>query len=252
MTEKAQKNPLGVTGERLRINLKLLRESRGFSYRELSEKLDAVGRPIPTLGLSRIEKGERRVDADDLVALALVLGVNASALLLPPTAQGAGELTGIDHPVSSFRLWSWAAGELPLLPEDDPACREVMGARTEDGARIVDPSFWDQRSQRWYRETRPHHRIDRVSDWTKHRGALNNAANAAQEAVDAGMSIPGVIDWLMESLRQSVLFGRVDGTAFQRVTVGDSAYNRLSLLDDWREISEEEARAMGTSRKTEE
>ena len=57
-------------------NLKQLRDARRLTYRELADRLAAIGRPIPTLGLSRIEKGTRRVDADDLVALAIALGVN--------------------------------------------------------------------------------------------------------------------------------------------------------------------------------
>ena len=42
------------------------------------------GRPIPVLGLSRMFKAERRVDVDEAVALAEVLGVTPDVLLAPP------------------------------------------------------------------------------------------------------------------------------------------------------------------------
>ena len=75
--------PLGPVGRYVIENLTQLREARRLTYRELADRLEELGRPIPTLGLSRIEKGTRRVDADDLVALAIALGVNPAALLLP-------------------------------------------------------------------------------------------------------------------------------------------------------------------------
>lgn len=56
-----------------------------MQYQELAERLEKVGRPIPVLGLRRIESEERRVDADDLVALAIVLNVSPVRLLMPYT-----------------------------------------------------------------------------------------------------------------------------------------------------------------------
>jgi transcriptional regulator with XRE-family HTH domain len=55
----------------------------GLSYNRLSAALEAVGRAIPPLGISRVMKGERRVDVDELVALAEVLGVTPDVLLSP-------------------------------------------------------------------------------------------------------------------------------------------------------------------------
>lgn len=120
MAERTPKNPLGPTGECLSENISRLRRARGLSYRELSEKLSELGRPIPTLGLSRIENRERRVDADDLMALAAALAVNPNALLLPPVAdQTPAEVTGAGE-VPSWRAWRWADGQEPLkYPYDD-------------------------------------------------------------------------------------------------------------------------------------
>ena len=48
---------------------------------ELDAALATVGRPIIQSGISKIENGSRRVDVDDLVALALALGTTPHALL---------------------------------------------------------------------------------------------------------------------------------------------------------------------------
>lgn len=62
-------------------NIRRLREYRGLTYAEVARRLTATGQPIAVLGLRRIERGDRRVDVDDLFALAAVLGVEPSRLL---------------------------------------------------------------------------------------------------------------------------------------------------------------------------
>jgi transcriptional regulator with XRE-family HTH domain len=64
-------------------NLKQIRQERGVSYAELGRRLRALLHPILDTGIMKIEKGERRVDVDDLVALALALGVTPNRLILP-------------------------------------------------------------------------------------------------------------------------------------------------------------------------
>ncbi|GKQ35171.1 helix-turn-helix domain-containing protein [Streptomyces sp. A012304] len=83
MSEVA-KNPLGPAGHNVRRTVRRLREDRRWSYVELSERLAKEGRSIPVLGLSRLERGERRVDVDDLMALAAVFGLSPEQLMEPP------------------------------------------------------------------------------------------------------------------------------------------------------------------------
>jgi transcriptional regulator with XRE-family HTH domain len=52
----------------------------------LSDRLVAVGRPILASGLSKIEAGTRRVDVDDLVALAEAMWATPDDLLTAPDA----------------------------------------------------------------------------------------------------------------------------------------------------------------------
>jgi transcriptional regulator with XRE-family HTH domain len=80
----------GPLGCNLIANVERLRRARGLSLRKLSVALDEAGRPVPPLGLSRMAHGERRVDVDELVALAEVLDVTPDVLLSPPEAVRAG------------------------------------------------------------------------------------------------------------------------------------------------------------------
>lgn len=84
---------IGHAGQQVAKNIQLIRENRRLTYVELSQLLAESGRAIPVLGLRRIERGNRRVDVDDLIALATVFGVRPEALWAPPaecdTCRGA-------------------------------------------------------------------------------------------------------------------------------------------------------------------
>lgn len=75
--------PLGVTGEAVRANILRLRKAQRLTTISLSSRLAELGRPIAANGITKIEKGTRRVDVDDLAALASVLGVRPEQLLMP-------------------------------------------------------------------------------------------------------------------------------------------------------------------------
>lgn len=103
---------LGTTGETVARNVKRLRGTT--PYTELSAQLAQLGRDIPTWGLRKIESGGRRVDADDLVALAVALEVSPLTLLTPVSdsadsevsATAAGEMT-------AGQLFRWFRGDAP-------------------------------------------------------------------------------------------------------------------------------------------
>jgi transcriptional regulator with XRE-family HTH domain len=120
-TTVKQRVPLGPTGETVRINVGKFREQQNLTYAELARKTERVGRPIPVLGLRRIEAGERRVDVDDLMALAAAFEVSPITLLMPgmPGADDprAGlDVTGVDHPVDAAKVWHWLTAAGPLTP----------------------------------------------------------------------------------------------------------------------------------------
>lgn len=82
--DRLQRNPLGPVGRQVRDNVKLLRTRRGLTHQQLSDLIQNAGRPIPVLGISRIENGARRVDVDDLAMLAAVLGTSPLRLMKAP------------------------------------------------------------------------------------------------------------------------------------------------------------------------
>jgi transcriptional regulator with XRE-family HTH domain len=111
-----KRNPLGATGETVRNNVRRLRgrEGSNFGYAELSRRLKATGRGIPELGLRRIEEGDRRVDVDDLMALAAALEVSPITLLMPPTADADESVDSVVGMLTARRLWRWLTAEMPL------------------------------------------------------------------------------------------------------------------------------------------
>lgn len=91
----------------------------GWSFARLSRELTKAGRDIPPLGLGRIENGTRRVDVDDLTALAVVFEVSPASLLMPEAEAAAHDplavvqLTGTDT-MAGQRAWSWLTGGYPI------------------------------------------------------------------------------------------------------------------------------------------
>ena len=113
------KKETGPTGRRVATNLKRIRQRRGLSLAELARTLARLGWPLLDTGLLRAETGERRIDVDDLVALAVALGCSPVTLLLPETTPPVPRLTakvditpGVRMPTG--RAWAWATGEQQL------------------------------------------------------------------------------------------------------------------------------------------
>jgi transcriptional regulator with XRE-family HTH domain len=88
---------VGPVGQAVAENVKAYRSRRRMSLRELSAKLKEQGRPILPSGITKIEHGERRVDADDLVALAIAFNVSPARLLLPGGEATENFLSEIDR-----------------------------------------------------------------------------------------------------------------------------------------------------------
>lgn len=145
MTEEVKRRTYSAPGETARTmgrNVARLRDARSLSTTKLSAKLQEAGVPMQPSAITRMEKGERRPTVDELMALAVVLGVNPSALLLPPTTEGEAELSGRGKVPASV-AWKWVDGKRPLdtPPGDDgsAALDFRLHARPE-GARTVELS----------------------------------------------------------------------------------------------------------------
>jgi transcriptional regulator with XRE-family HTH domain len=118
-----KQRPLGPPSKRVAANLRSIRRERDVTTAALSQRLAAIGHPIADTGITKTEKGDRRVDADDLVAIALALGVTPNTLLMPEVwFLDAPETYQLTPAVSGNveQLWQWAQGESPLrLPVPD-------------------------------------------------------------------------------------------------------------------------------------
>jgi predicted nucleic acid-binding protein len=72
-----------ATAETVSANVKRLRLDQNLGLRGLAKKLKEVNRPLTHSAIDQIEKGARRVDVDDLMALAVALEVSPATLLTP-------------------------------------------------------------------------------------------------------------------------------------------------------------------------
>lgn len=113
------KNPLGPTGRAVAANIEHLRDTQNLTFVALSEQLGVLGRSIPPLGLRKIVAETRRVDADDLVAIAVALNVSPASLLMPNLATVAEDdlvpVTGWHVPVPAQHIWRWLTASKPFV-----------------------------------------------------------------------------------------------------------------------------------------
>lgn len=164
---------LGPTGETVRSNVRRLRMNSGLSAVALAQLLTDHGRPHSQNSISRIETGKKRVDVDDLVALAVVLGVAPTTLLLPPTAEGRTELTGAGE-VSAHDAWRWADGQWPLKASREPEAlrRDLMEFHLRARPEGIAPYQEVEGAVRWmgqFRET-PFERNHDVPGYSEEAG----------------------------------------------------------------------------------
>lgn len=110
---KQRGNAKGTTSAVVAQNVRRLRASRDL--RSVSNHLRDVGWPISVAALSRLENGERRIDVDDLMALAIVLDVSPIRLLLPSAEEdGPTVATGMSPEVNPIEARAWAREEAGL------------------------------------------------------------------------------------------------------------------------------------------
>lgn len=100
--------------EHLAASVRRLRTERRLSQIELARAMEDLGRPIGgRIGLQRLERGERKVDVEELVTLARVFNVPPVALLFPVGHAEATELSPGEH-VEPWTAAKWFCGEEPL------------------------------------------------------------------------------------------------------------------------------------------
>ncbi len=184
---------------RVAANVKMLRSARGLDLADVSETMTALGRPLSLNGVSKVERGKRGIDVDDLVALALALDVSPLRLLLTP---GAGEdqvaLTAQVN-TSERRAWEWATGESCLDVPEVPFIHAGRKVPTPPDSR-PDLQLGARRARAgtFRAVNRPH---AEGGDWTMdqvrpYESDLTTAALAAKAAHEAGVPWPTIHSYL--------------------------------------------------------
>jgi transcriptional regulator with XRE-family HTH domain len=147
----------GPTAEAVAQNVRRFRERRGLSIYSLSGALSKIGRPITPSAIAKIEKQQRQVTVDDLTALAEVLDVSPSTLLLPPFSDGPVNITP-DKSVPWLVAWRWAHGEHPPFTPG--------GADDPRGDRD-----WAERRRRFLQENQPYRDADHLREIARYIAA---------------------------------------------------------------------------------
>lgn len=143
-TEKKRERgrDIGKTGATLAANIKRYRGDR-VSLRELEGRLEKLGMKISASGLQKVEAGTRRVDADELMALAVALNVNPNALLFPANSFSddmSEQVTAVPKGQTEGEVWEWANG-LRLLDNQEALKELYFPPGTEVQARNDDPLY---------------------------------------------------------------------------------------------------------------
>jgi transcriptional regulator with XRE-family HTH domain len=84
-------NDAGPVGAAVAENVKRLRHAQRLTQADLAERLRELGRPIPLASVAKLEAGDRRIDVDDVAALARALRVPVSTLIAT-SATGSARL----------------------------------------------------------------------------------------------------------------------------------------------------------------
>jgi transcriptional regulator with XRE-family HTH domain len=222
---------LGSVGQRVAKEVVRLRGRT--SVRELSSRLSKLGRPILPSGITKIEQGQRRVDADDLVALALALKVTPTRLLLgPPPTDGTAEdpahnevleeevfttKDGRRIPSWWIRLapnmafepwdaWTWAMGDVPA--------GEVW--RIVDGETVVYP---EGETERFQAENQPPPLRSLLGMAENVQVAMGRLRDSAADALDQGLTedqVAQIVQSAVTEWRREKAVGKANAERYQR------------------------------------
>jgi transcriptional regulator with XRE-family HTH domain len=116
--------------------VRVLRTAKGWTAEQLAREMTDIGVPWERAVVTKLETGRRQsVTVDELVALAIVLGVPVFGLLLPP----AGEVDTVTLTPTTTSRWTWAlmwmVGE-GLLAKDH---RRYAGVAWSQSVAPLDP-----------------------------------------------------------------------------------------------------------------
>jgi transcriptional regulator with XRE-family HTH domain len=171
-------------------NVRVIRDRRGLSQQQLAARLAELGRPMQASTVAKIEVGDRRVDVDDLAALAVALNVPVARLLLPDVSEDEEVYVVPAYSVPMWSAWQWAVGQHSLWTSDDDGFDPAVQGRDLD--------FVAERPV-WLRLREAHHlsQAARHLVWAVNR-ALASLPGTARGADQPPASGVGVRLWLQK------------------------------------------------------
>ncbi len=224
---------MGPAGRAVAANLRRLREARGHSLRGLSDKMRQAGRPLSADAINKIENGRppadggpeagapvRRVDADDLVALAVVLNVAPNALLLPAIWSDEQVQLTEDVSVTAKQAWLWAEGRAPASCYGSSSDMSITDDTDEASAteEAEEADYWRQRED-----------YEALTHPPQRRRAARHSANRA--ATTAGASIEGLVSAVLSGNKQAAQRRLEDAELQLRQLGTEIAKIKLELKD---------------------
>lgn len=109
---------LKSTGLVVADKVRRIRSNKMFSYADLHHRLEELDHHLPILALRRIESGARRVDVDDLTALAAALETSVTALLTPDDSVVITPIsTGVPKSIDVEEFRAWITGTIDLTDD---------------------------------------------------------------------------------------------------------------------------------------
>lgn len=135
----------GPIAQAVAKNVERIRKTRNMTIYSLSGELTKVGRPIAASAIAKIERQQRQVTVDDLVALAVALNTSPVALLLPSIwGDSPVELTS-ERQVAARTAWRWIRGLSPASDYGVAPSEIVVSPDDDQWEDEVDRAFWQLR-----------------------------------------------------------------------------------------------------------
>lgn len=206
----------GPAASQVARNIQRVRKARQLKQSEVSERLAAAGRPtLPTV-VSKIERGERRIEVDDLVAFGRALDVPPVLLLFPLGEEPDVEVLA-GQSVPTWDAFRWFVGEAPYPGDLGTPHGEVDEATGlaewyettwQEGAAPV--ALWREHAERvaeWFavpsrvrrlRLNADEERQQRARDWERAEESLRQTRDAMRRQ---GLMPPRLPDELAEQVK---------------------------------------------------
>lgn len=124
--------------------MKAIRKALGLTQQGLSDKLAAVGEPMARGTIAKIESGLREFSLDELMAVAVALGVSPRALLLPLDGLQERVRVAPSVEVDGWELAGYLDGRGLLLEQLKRSEDETLAAMRAFDAHLELPKQIDE------------------------------------------------------------------------------------------------------------